>query len=287
MKDRYQGRVPKEPSQSSPVEIKRAFTRYDNAKAQLARRQDQKNHELILRSQRKVDFQKLRLRSLIEYALAKSLTSSKLSNQKHREVWKLYRRGVEAGIMKASDALLAGVAGTDQCCVRGEALSELVERNLPVIKKLAQQNMNLSAGEAEAQAIEGVWKAAQRFDPRKGVKFSTYAYNWIFRETRSRTKADRALPTEWSIPLADGGEMSILDLAAVESNTEQTEFFRDLSEVMAEVEEAAREVFERKTVCNESFHAISEAMGLSDYQVRSIYRSVVKQIRAGLEGYGS
>lgn len=61
-----------------------------------------------------------------------------------------------------------------------KARDRMVLGNLRLVMKVAGRRQRTGAGEDYLQAgAEGLVKAAERFDPARGYKFSTYAYWWI------------------------------------------------------------------------------------------------------------
>lgn len=186
----------------------------------------------------------------------------------------------------ASDETLIGFVNFGTAQEQSDALQLLVDRNMPIIRKLARKNTTLDPEWAETRGIEGLWKAAKKFDPTKGVKFSTYAYSWIFRETRTRTKADRALPTDKPAFSGSDDGVTLLDIAATTDATiGQTDFYRDLTSAMASVADEAKKIFFRKAERNESYRQIAEDLGWSVAKVRQAYSDACEQLQASMAGY--
>ena len=60
------------------------------------------------------------------------------------------------------------------------AYDELVERNLPLVRRLCRRFWGTSLfDDAVQQGDMGLMKAAEKFDPDRGVRFSSYAAVWI------------------------------------------------------------------------------------------------------------
>ncbi|HUF61702.1 MAG TPA: RNA polymerase sigma factor RpoD/SigA [Verrucomicrobiales bacterium] len=74
-----------------------------------------------------------------------------------------------------------------------EALNRLVESNLRLVVKIAHDftDRGLSIEDLVAEGNIGLTKAAKRFDPTRGAKFSTYASWWI-RQAIQRALAGQA-----------------------------------------------------------------------------------------------
>lgn len=76
-----------------------------------------------------------------------------------------------------------------------EAKNELIERNLRLPVSIAKRykNQGLCLLDLIQEGNYGLVKAAEKYDPRKGCKFSTYATWWIRREIRRSIIADRCI----------------------------------------------------------------------------------------------
>jgi RNA polymerase primary sigma factor len=74
-----------------------------------------------------------------------------------------------------------------------EALGCLIEANLRLVVKIAHDytDRGLSIDDLVAEGNMGLTKAAKRFDPKRGAKFSTYAAWWI-RQAMQRALAGQA-----------------------------------------------------------------------------------------------
>lgn len=74
-----------------------------------------------------------------------------------------------------------------------EAIEKLVLHNLRFVVKLAHkyQNLGMEFEDLVSEGNQGLIKAAQRFDPDRGVKFSTYAAWWI-KQTMRRGVSNRS-----------------------------------------------------------------------------------------------
>jgi len=62
-----------------------------------------------------------------------------------------------------------------------EARDKLIESNLKLVVSIAHgyKNYGVSVGEIIAEGNIGLMKAAEKFDPKRGVKFSSYSAIWI------------------------------------------------------------------------------------------------------------
>ena len=68
-----------------------------------------------------------------------------------------------------------------------KSLSELCRLNYGLVKKVAK-NFSGESEDLIQDGMVGLVKAASLFDPEKGAKFSTYAFNWIFAQCSSCSK---------------------------------------------------------------------------------------------------
>src|SRR5580693_6130697 len=63
------------------------------------------------------------------------------------------------------------------------ALSVLVEKNYGIVwmyaRRYAARLTSLSVEDLVAEGSLGIVRAAEKFDASRGLKFSTYAFNWI------------------------------------------------------------------------------------------------------------
>ena len=101
----------------------------------------------------------------------------------------MYHHGGAAAVCSRDEerALAARVAAGDR-----EARAELIGRNLGLVCKIAGQYQRWADEEDLCQAgALGLVAAVDRWDPDRGVKFSTYAVHWIRMEIRDFIESER------------------------------------------------------------------------------------------------
>ncbi len=110
-----------------------------------------------------------------------------------------------------------------------EAKNELIERNLRLPVSIAKRykNQGLCFLDLIQEGNYGLMKAAEKYDPRKGCKFSTYATWWIRREIR------RSI-------IADGEESKIIDLIK-NKNSQCVEAQVDFSQLGEKLQQAMKD----------------------------------------------
>ncbi|MBQ0066198.1 MAG: RNA polymerase sigma factor RpoD [Firmicutes bacterium] len=132
-----------------------------------------------------VDTTKNYLKSIGEYDL--------LSAEQEIEIARRVRRGQQAkeelegttDIEKRKELAAIAMDGDDAC-------EELIKRNLRLVVSIAKKYVNrgLDLDDLIQEGNTGVMKAALKFEPDKGFKFSTYATWWI-RQSVTRALADQ------------------------------------------------------------------------------------------------
>lgn len=135
-----------------------------------------------------------------------------------------------------------------------DARNALVEANLGLVYDMARhfwtKDVVTERRDLEQCGVLGLMEAAERFDPERGVRFSTYAWQWI-RQAMSRAartagtikrRANTGVPTTeagrraqalrqatvWRLdaPLSDDGEDTLLDVLPGSSDVEMEVFSR-------------------------------------------------------------
>lgn len=105
------------------------------------------------------------------------------------------------------------------------AMDRLISRNMPFVHKISMQmGFKLTIEERRAAGMVGLFEAAQRFDPTRGIKFLSYAAWWvrqcIMREETENGRLIR-LPADVILEMRkskkEGAELSERQLEAVKS----------------------------------------------------------------------
>ncbi|CAA9458943.1 MAG: RNA polymerase sigma factor RpoD [uncultured Rubrobacteraceae bacterium] len=130
---------------------------------------------------------------------------------------------------------------------RGEerARRELIERNLKLVVSVAKKyrGMGLPFEDLIQEGNLGLMKAAGRFDPEKGYRFSTYATWWI-RQAVGRALSDKGRTIRLSVPMGErarkvaraAGELAV-GLGRAPTTEEVAERLGWATEKVREVEE--------------------------------------------------
>jgi RNA polymerase sigma factor (sigma-70 family) len=80
------------------------------------------------------------------------------------------------------------------------ALHTLVERNLRLVAAEARRRHGVPYGDLFQEGVLGLIRAAERFDPERGVHFATYALEWV---RRAMDDAVRRAATPLSVSTRD------------------------------------------------------------------------------------
>ncbi len=142
---------------------------------------------------------KERLRELADSPEGSAATDVGLDQQKEL---RRRTRTLGVGIGEARDLLVRIDKGLDR---RAKARTQMVEANLRLVVNIAKRYMNhgLSILDLVQEGNIGLMKAVEKFDYRRGLKFSTYATWWI-RQCITRTIADQGRTIRVPVHLIEG-----------------------------------------------------------------------------------
>ena len=129
----------------------------------------------------------------------------------------------------------------------GEALDRLIVANLRWAVRVATRHRHVHGGDQddlEQAAIGGLMRAARKFDPDRGVRFSTYATWWI-RQALARHAGEARLIHVPENPQARASEEAAR-ARAIASIDEPNEHGSTPSELLADRGEAPEEAMRRE-----------------------------------------
>jgi RNA polymerase nonessential primary-like sigma factor len=185
-----------------------------------------------------------------------------------------------------------------------EERNRLVEANLPLVPWCVKRWFPTADEDAFQDRVQagnlGLIRAAELFDEAKGIKFSTYAVNWIrqaigrdrqYRSTAPTIRVPKTarargvqVPRVQSLdaPVRDDGA-TLGDLIPAPDD-ELTEDMRDLRELLAKLPELERRVVLARHAASArqsvtGFQTVGRAMGLPSRRVREIYECAVARLQ--------
>ncbi|WP_319633216.1 RNA polymerase sigma factor, RpoD/SigA family [Romeriopsis navalis] len=108
------------------------------------------------------------IQTMLEYRQTKEMLVERLKRDPSLEEW-------AAALEITVDTLEVGLANGDY------AKRKMVEANLRLVVNIAKQyqNRNIDLLDLIQEGAVGLQRGAEKFDPSRGYKFSTYAYWWI------------------------------------------------------------------------------------------------------------
>lgn len=161
---------------------------------------------------------------------------------------------------------------------------ELVLANLRLVEWAVKRWYGTYRGEWRQELIDaaeyGLLKAAAKFKPEKGIKFSTYATRCIFNaclgqqekiQRRTQREGERAASEAES---TDWGEKVAVDETAADTRYRARKLFMTASLSPKEVLVLRRRFWDGKKL-----QAVSEELGLSRERVRQVEGSAIEKLK--------
>jgi RNA polymerase primary sigma factor len=182
------------------------------------------------------------------------------------------------------------------------AKRELIERNLRLVAALARPYRNAGAPfeDLVQEGALGLIRAAEKFDHRRGVRFSTYAAWWIRRGVLNAVAGERAIRVPESArrrlpdvprvtasldqPVAEDatplGEL-IADERVPDPSVQASEHERDrrLVDMVRVLPRRQREVVVRRYGLEQSHDEIAASLGVGDERSRQLERQALHWLR--------
>lgn len=178
------------------------------------------------------------------------------------------------------DEELLPLTASDQS---GEGASprSVAERDLPLVKHAASRF--IGRGEELSDLIQtgavGLIKAAERFDPSRGTRFSTYAYSMITGEIMRYLRKRRGLITVSLDELHDEGFSPAETFAEYPDAFERAEDRIFAEQLISSLPERERELIRLRYYSGLTQREAGRLLGVSQPQVSRIERRALLRLR--------
>lgn len=148
-----------------------------------------------------------------------------------------HKNGKEQPLDAEKQALLEAVQSGD------EARRKLTEANLRLVVSVARRYMNrgMALGDLIQEGNMGLSRAVEKFDYRRGFKFSTYATWWI-RQAVSRAVADQARTIRLPVHMGDVVNKYVRLSASLQQDLGREPTVDEIAAAMGTTPERVREV---------------------------------------------
>jgi RNA polymerase sigma factor (sigma-70 family) len=156
----------------------------------------------------------------------------------------------------------------------------------------------LELDDAFARGVQGLWDAAMRFDAtRSGASYSTVAFNWVYRNTRARTRADLKpgqlminKELKYSISIdgqqnEDCSEQPEFSFASTESSTTGDSLKLDVTEALLLLESAHQEILHMRHFSGMSYEQIAKRVKMPIGLVKQLTGEAHELLQEKLRSY--
>ncbi len=132
-----------------------------------------------------------------------------------------------------------------------------------------------------------IFRAIERFDPDRGVKFTTWVYTFVRNHCFDVLKKRRLPTTSLSATMEGEGDFELVDEAAQSPTAmpENAELGHKIEEALAGLGEDQRMVFILREYEGLDYNAIAQVMGVSEGTVKSRLHRAKEALRVRLEPY--
>lgn len=164
----------------------------------------------------------------------------------------------------------------------------IVERNLGLVYSMIGRfsSKKLDEDDLLSDAMLGLTRAVDRFNPWKGYRFSTYACNVIARALMRRGKREsnyrRLFPVQFDVSFEKPSQLPDIDTELYAERLNQV-----LDSNLGELTELESRILDKRFPAERddrlTFQEIGEAVGLSKERVRQIQNIALRKLRDALQ----
>lgn len=201
-------------------------------------------------------------------------------------------------IIKSRDDIILTAAVKAGGSRSHRAFEKLCSEYKWLVNKFARPGKTpLELDDAVARGIEGLWDTAMRYDAtRSSASYSTVAFNWVYRNTRARTRAD-AKPGQIMIDgelkhsvsidgySGEDDEQQEFSLASTESTVLEDSFNYDVADALASLDEHHQEILKLRHVYDLSYEDISKRVNMPVKLVKTLTGDAHRLLQQKLKSY--